>query len=705
MQSNFDIKQVYRFWDVFKSGNQLTEIRLIASDGRTGSGYFSDPQTMIEAVKPYVNDFSVYFTINSLLSDCSGKAQRDKIIMKARNSTTDSEIAMRDFVLVDLDSKRVSGVNATDEQLGWAKKRANEVYKFLRDNGFYDSIVVCSGSGVHLYLKCALLNNEENTKLVKRFLQALSMLFSDEHVDVDISVHNASRIARVCGYYNRKGNNIDKERPQRLCEFVRVPSEVKINEREYFEKIANLYPEDVRPTRENNYSTERFDLDAFIEKHGIKITKIENVSGGKKYILEHCPFNESHRKKDAVLFQRDSGEIAFHCFHASDADKDWRAFRTFYEPDAYTRKSTYQPHRSFRPIKQEIVPKELQETEESKGNVWQCLSEIEDEDRSKIISIPSGITQYDKECCGFDKPSLSVWSGNNGSAKSTLLNQIALNAVNQGFKVAIYSGELRGKKMKRWLLYQAAGKQYNKKSIYNEYDYFTPTPVKDKIVSWLDGKLYNYNTRYSHNIEQVCLEVEKLVKEQQIDMLIMDNLSCLDIQELDGAINEQQKAAIKMLLRLTDNLELATHLVVHPKKAETYLRKNDVSGAKTLTDLADCVFFVHRWNQDTQKAAKEFMIDSVYYDLCDSGATNLVEVIKHREFGEAEGHIYKLYFEPESRRLKNSIAEHIHYGWEDNPTQIDFDYSSNDAINAFESQQDVDNEQLDSFEDLLKSPF
>ena len=705
MQNNFDIKQVYRFWDVFKSGNQLTEIRLIASDGRTGSGYFSDPQTMIEAVKPYVKDFSVYFTINSLLSDCSGKAQRDKIIMKARNSTTDSEIAMRDFVLVDLDSKRVSGVNATDEQLGWAKKRANEVYKFLRDNGFYDSIVVCSGSGVHLYLKCALLNNEENTKLVKRFLQALSMLFSDEHVDVDISVHNASRIARVCGYYNRKGNNIDKERPQRLCEFVRVPSEVKINEREYFEKIANLYPEDVRPTRENNYSTERFDLDAFIEKHGIKITKIENVSGGKKYILDHCPFNESHRKKDAVLFQRDSGEIAFHCFHASDADKDWRAFRTFYEPDAYTRKSTYQPHRSFRPIKQEIVPKELQEKEESKGNVWQCLSEIEDEDRSKIVSIPSGITQYDKECCGFDKPSLSVWSGNNGSSKSTLLNQIALNAVNQGFKVAIYSGELRGKKMKRWLLYQAAGKQYNKKSIYNEYDYFTPTPVKDKIVSWLDGKLYNYNTRYSHNIEQVCIEVEKLVKEQQIDMLIMDNLSCLDIQELDGAINEQQKAAIKMLLRLTDNLELATHLVVHPKKSENYLRKNDVSGAKTLTDLADCVFFVHRWNQDTQKAAKEFMTDSVYYDLCDSGATNLVEVIKHREFGEAEGHIYKLYFEPESRRLKNSIAEHIHYGWEDNPTQIDFDYSSNDAINAFESHQDIDNEQLDSFEDLLKSPF
>ena len=338
MQNNFDIKQVYRFWDVFKGGNQLTEIRLIASDGRTGSGYFSDPQKMIDAVKPYVNDFSVYFTINSLFPDCSGKAQRDKIIMKARNSTTDSEILKRDFVLVDLDSRRVSGVNATDEQLNWAKKKANDVYKFLRDSGFYDSIVVCSGSGVHLYLKCALLNNEENTKLVKRFLQALSMLFSDEHVDVDISVHNASRIARCCGYYNRKGNNIDKERPQRLCEFVKVPDEVKVNEREYFEKLAALYPDEVKPTRENNYSVERFDLEAFLQKHNIEVTKIEQVAGGKKYVLDHCVFNESHRGKDAVIFQRDNGAISYVCLHNSCSNYTWRDVRIKFEPNAYDKK-------------------------------------------------------------------------------------------------------------------------------------------------------------------------------------------------------------------------------------------------------------------------------------------------------------------------------------------------------------------------------
>ena len=678
--NRFDIAEAYKWWDVLRDGNQLTEIRLLANDGRTASGIFDNIDEIVKAIVPYTNDWNIYYTINRLPDDVRGLPQYNKIIVRPKQTCNDNMMIARDYVCIDLDSRRLSGTNATDEQVEFTKKKANEVYQYLVNVGFNPPTVVFSSSGVHLYLKCAMQNNEKNTKLVKRFLQALSMMFTDEHTEVDEKVFNCARIMRLPSTYSCKGNTMDASRPQRLCKFVKI-SDNKVNDIAYFEKVAALYPEEeARPSSQNNYSMESFDLDAFIEKHNIPVTKKVEVADGTRYYLEHCLFNDQHKGHDAILFKHRNGAVAYFCFHNSCSGNDWRKVREMYEPDAYTRKSTYQPHRSFRPIRQEIAPKELQEKEESKGNVWQCLSEIEDEDRSKIVSIPSGITQYDKECCGFDKPSLSVWSGNNGSSKSTLLNQIALNAVNQGFKVAIYSGELRGKKMKRWLLYQAAGKQYNKKSAYNEYDYFTPTPVKDKIVSWLEGKLYNYNTRYSHNIEQVCLEVEKLVKEHQIDMLIMDNLSCLDIQELDGAINEQQKAAIKMLLRLTDNLELATHVVVHPKKCETYLRKNDVSGAKTLTDLADCVFFVHRWNQDTQKAAKEFLTDSVYYDLCNSGTTNVVEVIKHREFGEAEGHIYKLYFEPESRRLKNSIAEHIHYGWEEQPVQADLSYDSMSEI-------------------------
>ena len=66
-----------------------------------------------------------------------------------------------------------------------------------------------------------------------------------------------------------------------------------------------------------------------------------------------------------------------------------------------------------------------------------------------------------------------------------------------------------------------------------------------------------------------------------------------------------------------------------------------------------------------------------------------------------------MHYEMESRRFKNTLDENIRYGWNNN-TQMELGYNtpiSDDAINAFESHQDIDNEQLDSFEDLLKSPF
>ena len=343
----FNESEVYKFWDIFRPNNQLTEIRLISNDGKIASGYFTDPKTLIESVKPFAKDYSVYFTINPINPDCYGRPQKDKILIRAKNTTTDSEIIARDYVLLDLDSKRATGVNATEEQLNLAKQKANVVYKFLIDNGFYEPIVICSGSGVHIYIRCALLPTEENNQIIKRFTQAMSMLFSDNNVDIDEKVFNLGRISRVCGYYNRKGSPLDKERPQRLCTFAKVPNEIKVNQKEYFEKIAKLYPEDLKPTRENNYRVERFDLQSFLQKHNIRVTNVENVAGGKKYILEHCPFNENHKGKDAVIFQRDSGEISFHCFHNSCSNNGWRELRLLYEPDAYDKRYNNNNHRNY----------------------------------------------------------------------------------------------------------------------------------------------------------------------------------------------------------------------------------------------------------------------------------------------------------------------------------------------------------------------
>ena len=676
---------IRQWYDVFKDNNELVEIRILDPETRkTYSGYFTNIEDILREVSRYDRS-NIYFTLNVINPACYGREQKDKISTRPKSTTSDSDIIARKWCLIDIDCEKPSDTNSTDEEKEAAKQVVNSVYKFLRDEGFEPPVICDSANGWHLLYKQAMRATPENTEIMKRFLQVLDMYFSTDKVKIDVSTFNNSRICKLYGTVSRKGSDTI-DRPQRLSGFVRVPREVRVTSNEYFAKVASYLPQPEKKDKYNNYGATSFDLDEFLRKHNIEVDKVIEDRDYTKYILKNCPFNSSHHAPDSAVFKMRDGSFGFKCLHASDSRYTFRDFRSHFEPDAYSRERSYSPHRSFKPYRGERPQLELQENEATKGNVWQTFGEIEDEDRSKIVSIPSGITQLDAECCGFDKPSLNIWSGNNGSAKSTLLNQIAINAVNQGFKVAIYSGELRGQRLKRWVVMQAAGKAHNRKSIYNSYDYYTPDSIKEHVVSWLSDKLYVYNTKYSHSMEQVCLEVETLVREKQIDMLIMDNLSCMDIAELDFGVNEQQKTAVKLLLRLTAKLGIATHLVVHHKKAEGFLRKNDVSGAKALTDLADSVFFCHRWNQDTQKAAKEFLPEPVFYDLNTCGTTNIVEVIKHREFGEAEGHIYKLYYEPESRRLKNSVAENVIYGWYEQPTQS----AIFDGSNEFDIQSDQD---------------
>ena len=678
--SNCVESEVYKLWDIFKNGNELTEIRLIANDGRTGSGYFTSPQAMIEAVRPYANDYSVYFTLNRINPDCYGRPQRDKIMLKARNTTTDAEIIARELVLLDLDSRRATGVNATEEQLGYAKKKANEVYKFLRDNGFYAPVVVSSGSGVHLYLKCALLPTEENNKLIKRFTQALSMLFSDNQVDIDEKVFNLGRIARCCGFYNRKGTNADKERPQRLCEFVKVPAEFKVNPREYFEKIAALYPDEVRPSRENNYSTERFNLDAFIEKHNIKIAKKQQVAGGTKYLLETCPWNFNHRSPDSMLFQRDNGAVCFFCYHNSCSDKHWADFRKLYEPDYGARK-----YDSISYNRQKLPPKEFMplKPDEDKGALWLKMSDVKRPKLDVADYIPSGIAQIDNLIIGFKRKHCSLWSGYRGSAKSSILNMFVLNAAQQGYKTALWTGELDSTEVKQWLYLQAAGKAHNRKSQFKDF-YYTPDHISERIDPWIDKYLWLFNNEYGENAKQLEFEIRKLKKEEDIDMVILDSLMVLDYDDLEGDRNEKQKNLMRMLTKLAKGLNIHIHIVAHPNKNGGFLRANNISGSGHIPDLAQNIFIAHRIGLDFAKNAQDFLSPQTIDDIAISGATNVIEIVKCRDKGSATDHFIKLYFEIESNRLKNSVAEHIVYGWQEEATQVELPTDSLHSTSGLE---------------------
>jgi hypothetical protein len=506
------------------------------------------------------------------------------------------------------------------------------------------------------------------------------MLFSDNQVDIDEKVFNLGRVARCCGFYNRKGTNADKDRPQRLCEFVKVPAEFKVNPREYFEKIAALYPDEVRPSRENNYSTERFNLDAFIEKYNIKIAKKQQVAGGTKYLLETCPWNFNHRSPDSMLFQRDNGAVCFFCYHNSCSDKHWADFRKLYEPDYGARK-----YDSISYNRHKLPPKEFMplKPEDEKGALWLKMSDVKRPKLDVADYIPSGIAQIDNLIIGFKRKHCSLWSGYRGSAKSSILNMFVLNAAQQGYKTALWTGELDSTEVKQWLYLQAAGKAHNRKSQFKDF-YYTPDHISERIDPWIDKYLWLFNNEYGENAKQLEFEIRKLKKEEDIDMVILDSLMVLDYDDLEGDRNEKQKNLMRMLTKLAKELNIHIHIVAHPNKNGGFLRANNISGSGHIPDLAQNIFIAHRIGLDFAKNAQDFLSPQTIDDIAISGATNVIEIVKCRDKGSATDHFIKLYFEIESNRLKNSVAEHIVYGWQEEATQAELPTDSLHSTSGLE---------------------
>lgn len=654
----------------------LTEIRVL-SDKKTYSGYFKDVVALIKSAESYDRlGMQIYFTLNRVKDACYAR-NPDRIEPVVKNPTTgDSDIECRTHVLIDLDPKRPSGVSSNDEELELAHKKAVQVYYFLLEQGFNKPIVCKSGNGYHLVIPCEIDVNAGNTEIIKKFLKVLSLLFSDERVEVDEKVFNPARICKLYGTMARKGVNT-LERPWRQSEIVLVPDELKPTAIEYFKKVAAMYPEEERPNKYNGYSTERFNLTDFLNKNGINY-KTERMGDGTKYILDHCPFNDQHRHKDAVLFQRDNGAIAFVCLHNSCAGKTWRDFRLLYEPDAYDKE--YHPFSQNYKIP---MPPPLRQTQE-KGEIWLSMSKIKKPKIDLADYIPSGIPLLDDRGLGFRRGQVSVWTGFRGCGKSSLLNMLILNAAQKGYKSALWTGELTPDMEKQWLYLQAAGKQYTKR--FGSTDYFyVPDYIAGKIDPWMDKHVWLFNNKYGDNFLQIKEQIKRIKKEQNIDCAFLDNLMVLNIRELEQEKYGRQAVLLQQLRDLAEKLNIHIHLVAHPHKAFNYLRVDDIGGSGEIGNKADNIFILSRVNNDFIANAHELIDSHTYTDIISSGCTNVIEVAKFRNKGSLVGSFAKLWFELESNRLKNELAENVIYNW--NPphiqTDLPFDEPNEDEVCPF----------------------
>ena len=693
---------IRQWYDTFKSGEELVEVRIVDNAyKRTYSGYFTDVNTLLNEIRKYDN-CNIYFTLNAINPACYDREQHDRIVTKPKSTTSDNDIVGRDWILIDIDTKKPSDTNSTDEEKEMAKEVVNNVFKFLRDEGFEKPVVCDSGNGFHLLYKIAMKNSNENTTICKEFLQVLDMLFSNPNVEIDCTTHNASRVCKLYGTFSRKGSNT-KKRPQRESKILRIPDEIKITPNEYFAKVAAMLPKPEQPSKSNYYSNEKFDLEAFLNKHHIAVRNIVRTSSFTKYILDECPFNSSHRAPDSAIFEMSNGGLGFKCLHSSCSQYTWKDFRLKFEPDAYDHKE-YQRHEHKMQYyssqkKEPFVPKK---EDSAKGKKWLAMTDVQYVDMSKLVAIPTGYKELDKKIIGLLMGDVTVLSGLSGSGKTSWIDCVVLNAVQRGYKVGIWSGELQAFRFQSWIDQISAGKNYVcKKEGYENY-YYAPKNIANQINKWLEGKLFLYNNNYGSKWQQLFADIKTLVENEGTQLVVLDNLMALQIDSYDGDKYTQQTRFINDLKEYAKAKNIHVILVCHPRKEGGFLRKESISGTADLTNLADSVIIIHRIGKDFEQRAGEFfgkdkVIPYLKYN-------SVIEVCKNRSMGVIDL-LVGMYYEVESRRLKNEISENIVYGWQEQPAQLTFEPTPESDVSDLQDIYDNMSNQLPFGNELQELPF
>lgn len=661
MNDMIDVIQLRKALNVLKPNHDLFELRILLKPKKTISGYFKDVEVAIDELsKQNLKNANVFFTLNDVKPDCYDRIQHDKMRVP-ENTTSDEDIAGYRWLLVDLDPVRITGISSTDAQISLAKAKAQKIFMFLKNQGFEDPVIGMSGNGFHLLYRVQL--SVDRRGIVENFLKALDLMFSDDQVAVDTANFNPSRICKMYGTLAQKGAGTD-DRPHRMSYLVSVPKDIKDTDITYVRKVAEMLPKQEAPQPYNNYNPRQFDVVDWMNAHGIRY-KEKSGNEYKKYILESCPFNSNHKSPDSMISVGRSGAIGFKCLHNSCQGKTWKDVRLMFEPDAYDHDDDeerinagwrqHKLHNRNKPIVYEDFEEEVPEEP-----IFLTAKQILEMPKETEDFILSGIEGIDNRMRGLKKGSVSVLSGLRGGSKSTLLTEIALSAVDDGHNVICYSGELTSKNFMTWMNLQAAGKVYTRSHPTWQNYYYVPDDIQVKIADWLGDHFLLYNNDYGNDFKKLYQRLKDQIAKQKTDLLILDNLMALDIHELDRDQWLQQKVFIQLLCQLAKKTLVHIIFVAHPRKVNGFLRLQDVSGTNDLVNMVDNAFIIHRNNEDFRKASAEMFKwkeDNPIYE-----ATNIIEIAKDRDTGYQDVFI-PLWYEPESKRLKNSKAEMCVYGW------------------------------------------
>lgn len=290
------------------------------------------------------------------------------------------------------------------------------------------------------------------------------------------------------------------------------------------------------------------------------------------------------------------------------------------------------------------------------------LADVEDVNPFDIPKLETGIHKIDSTLYGgIPFGGVTLISGKTGDGKSTFADQIILNAVRQGYKSFIYSGELPNHLIKSWLMLQTAGPEFcrEERNQFGQKVYRLTEGVKSRINDWVRGKLFLYDNSviYADERAELLELIEKTIVQYGVKVILIDNLMTavgMDEHRYSDKY-EHQGRFVNSLTRIAMEYNALILLVAHKRKNNFGDNENDeVLGS---SNIANLIMLNLVYEKDRRQESKRELKDSQRY----------LKITKNRLFGITNEKGIVLEYDEASKRIyENGGQNHLNdrFGWE-----------------------------------------
>lgn len=287
------------------------------------------------------------------------------------------------------------------------------------------------------------------------------------------------------------------------------------------------------------------------------------------------------------------------------------------------------------------------------------------------INIPRVPSQDGFKYC-FSVPSGMLVLRRNGrinitgnSGKTSLLSQLICQSLEQKKKIWLYSAELPNSQTKNWIDFILTGQRYLKE--YRTEDdavYYRVSPdVKARLREEYHGELFIYKEEFSRKISDILKSMEDNVRRNGTKLLIIDNLTAVNLECSDDGKYEKQTQFISDLIYFAKKYNVVVVLVVHPHKMDMTRRMNkmDIQGAMAISDLAHRVLSLYRVQESDHEGEMgrngQWKKKPIKHDV-------ILDILKDRMRGR-EGKSMGLFYDIPSRRFFTNEKElDYQYRWD-----------------------------------------